>query len=309
MDLKPSMWRAIELSKKNSRDAEKLDRKFKSLKKTAKDLDRRYNLALETAFDEVLAPFAADFSRLKNVDLEEPDLLDRVPKVEGVSPGTVDIGFDAVKGLVSLAGGSAAGVAAGGLTFAAVGAFATASTGAAISGLSGAAATSATLAWLGGGSLAAGGGGVAAGTLVLAGVVAVPVMLAAGGFLYWKGNKELAKQQQVQQKLRQARAQFKKDAKRVEEIGKRVNDGKQTLSVLKKAARPLLKWLHDLIQIKDDYRQFTEEERNKLAVLVQLVTLTSVVVSQQILSPKGGINKEHATVMKTARRSVEAVAA
>lgn len=42
-----------------------------------------------------------------------------------------------------------------------------ASTGAAISGLSGAAARSATLAWLGGGSLAAGGGGMALGTTVL----------------------------------------------------------------------------------------------------------------------------------------------
>ena len=52
-------------------------------------------------------------------------------------------------------------------TTAAVGALATASTGTAISSLSGAAATNATLAWLGGGSLAAGGGGIAAGTVVL----------------------------------------------------------------------------------------------------------------------------------------------
>ncbi len=40
MDLKPSMWRAMELSKENAHDAEKLDSKFKSLKKKAKDLDR-----------------------------------------------------------------------------------------------------------------------------------------------------------------------------------------------------------------------------------------------------------------------------
>lgn len=46
--------------------------------------------------------------------------------------------------------------------------FGTASTGTAISTLSGAAATNATLAWLGGGALAAGGGGTAAGTALLA---------------------------------------------------------------------------------------------------------------------------------------------
>jgi len=46
--------------------------------------------------------------------------------------------------------------------------FGTASTGTAISALSGAAATSAKLAWLGGGALAAGGGGMAAGNAFLA---------------------------------------------------------------------------------------------------------------------------------------------
>ncbi|MFP7365769.1 hypothetical protein SFC07_08370 [Corynebacterium callunae] len=66
----------------------------------------------------------------------------------------------------------------------AVGAVASASTGTAISALSGAAATNATLAWLGGGSLAAGGGGVALGTTVLtaitAGSTGVVAILAAG---------------------------------------------------------------------------------------------------------------------------------
>ncbi len=46
--------------------------------------------------------------------------------------------------------------------------FGTASTGTAISALSGAAATSARIAWLGGGALAAGGGGMAAGNALLA---------------------------------------------------------------------------------------------------------------------------------------------
>lgn len=49
----------------------------------------------------------------------------------------------------------------------AVTALATASTGTAISSLSGAAATNATLAWLGGGSIASGGGGMAAGAAAL----------------------------------------------------------------------------------------------------------------------------------------------
>ncbi|WP_010254372.1 toxin-antitoxin system YwqK family antitoxin, partial [Myroides injenensis] len=66
--------------------------------------------------------------------------------------------------------GAAAAMGTPVLVTSTVGALATASTGTAISTLSGAAATNATLAWLGGGSLASGGGGVAAGATVLSGI-------------------------------------------------------------------------------------------------------------------------------------------
>jgi hypothetical protein len=66
----------------------------------------------------------------------------------------------------------------------------TASTGTAISGLSGIASQNATLAWLGGGSLAAGGGGMALGGLVLGGITLVPTLLFSG-FRLAKGEKAL----------------------------------------------------------------------------------------------------------------------
>jgi hypothetical protein len=71
----------------------------------------------------------------------------------------------------AIAGGSGAAVGGGVATgsLAAVGAFGTASTGTAISTLSGAAATNATLAWFGGGAVAAGGWGITWGTVVLTG--------------------------------------------------------------------------------------------------------------------------------------------
>jgi hypothetical protein len=61
-----------------------------------------------------------------------------------------------------------------------VGQVAKASTGTAIKTLSGAAAQKATLAWLGGGTLAAGGGGVALGSITLNGAMVGPALLAAG---------------------------------------------------------------------------------------------------------------------------------
>ena len=74
-------------------------------------------------------------------------------------------------GTGTIAGGS---LAVG--SWALVGALGSASTGAAISGLSGVAATNATLAWFGGGALAAGGAGITGGMAMLGGLVAVPLI-------------------------------------------------------------------------------------------------------------------------------------
>jgi hypothetical protein len=89
--------------------------------------------------------------------------------------------------------GIGAGTAAGGSlavgSWALVGALGSAGTGAAISGLSGAAATNATLAWLGGGTLAAGGAGVSGGMAVLGGIVAVPLIAIASYSTHKKANE------------------------------------------------------------------------------------------------------------------------
>jgi hypothetical protein len=67
--------------------------------------------------------------------------------------------------------------------------FGAASTGAAIAQLSGVAASNATLAWFGGGSLAAGGAGMSGGALVLGGLVAIPLVVIAA-----KGTHSKAKE-------------------------------------------------------------------------------------------------------------------
>ena len=69
-----------------------------------------------------------------------------------------------------IAARAAGGLAAPAAVYAAAASLGTASTGTAISALSGAVATKATLAWLGGGALAAGGLGVAGGAVVLGAV-------------------------------------------------------------------------------------------------------------------------------------------
>jgi hypothetical protein len=100
-----------------------------------------------------------------------------------------------VSSSLEISAGLGKGVASGALTamgaYGSVGMLATASTGTAIGGLSGVAATNATLAWLGGGSLAAGGGGMALGTAVLGGMVAGPLIAITGFVMDSKAEQNL----------------------------------------------------------------------------------------------------------------------
>lgn len=100
-----------------------------------------------------------------------------------------------VSSSLEISAGLGKGIASGALTamgaYGSVGMLATASTGTAIGGLSGVAATNATLAWLGGGSLAAGGGGMALGTAVLGGMVAGPLIAITGFVMDSKAEKNL----------------------------------------------------------------------------------------------------------------------
>lgn len=88
-----------------------------------------------------------------------------------------------VNSLGSAALGTAGGFAASGATTAAIAALGVASTGTPIAALSGAAATNATLAVLGGGTLAAGGGGIALGSIVLS-ATAAGIGLLVGGAIF-----------------------------------------------------------------------------------------------------------------------------
>ena len=74
-----------------------------------------------------------------------------------------------------------------------------ASTGTAISTLSGIAATNATLAWFGGGAIAAGGAGIAGGMAVLSGLVLAPILIIWGVTIHRKAKKVEYASQEIQE--------------------------------------------------------------------------------------------------------------
>lgn len=108
------------------------------------------------------------------------------------------VDFDSIESTISLgesaisaSKGVSTGISTAMGAWALVSTLGTASTGTAIAGLSGVAATNATLAWFGGGAIAAGGGGMALGTMVIGGIVAVPALALTGVFNHINANKKI----------------------------------------------------------------------------------------------------------------------
>lgn len=120
-----------------------------------------------------------------------------LPQMERMVLNSLDI----EKGLAS---GAASGALIGLGAYGSVGVLASASTGTAIASLSGAAATNATLAWLGGGSLAAGGFGMAGGMAVLGGLVAGPAIAITGFVMASKAEEALSKARDYESNVDQA---------------------------------------------------------------------------------------------------------
>ncbi|MBD3897907.1 chemotaxis protein [Halomonas sp. ML-15] len=112
--------------------------------------------------------------------------------------------YTAVGVLGTLAGASTAGAAAGFAVYGGVMALGAASTGTAISSLAGAAATKATLAAIGGGSLATGGMGIAGGTAILGAAVAGPVLAIAGWAYNSHGEEALRNARKADKEVNEA---------------------------------------------------------------------------------------------------------
>ena len=141
-------------------------------------------------------------SRSKINDFEQSFSVEDLKEMEAMVVNSLKIEH-------GIASGTVTGVLAGLGAYSSVGAFAAASTGTAISGLSGVAATNATLAWLGGGSLATGGFGMAGGALALGGVVLGPALAVGGFMLASKAEEALTKARKYEAEVDSAIAKIK----------------------------------------------------------------------------------------------------
>ncbi len=136
-----------------------------------------------------------------------------------------EVAISATDYLKTVVGGSVSGAATGFAVYGGVMALGAASTGTPIAALSGAAAYNATMAAIGGGSLAAGGWGMAGGAMVLGGAVLAPVLAVAGIAYAMHGSKALENARDVRGKIDDAvekMHQAKKQLSRMQDYAHRI---------------------------------------------------------------------------------------
>lgn len=190
-----------------------------------------------------------------------------------------------------------AGAAASTATVGLVGLLAVSSTGTPIVALSGAAAQSATLAWLGGGSLAVGGGGMAAGTAVLGGVVLAPVLLVGGLVLAAEGEKALTQARAYDARVRIALSEMDTLRGFLARAGRRVAELSDVLTELASRASAAM----DSID-PDRFSFASPEDVARFQSAGQLVRAVGDVLRTPVLDDAGALSSASAEVLVRTRR-------
>lgn len=244
-----------------------------------------------------------DFLRRHERQVRESERL----LVEGVDatmtqvPGLRGLDVEAVSLIGGALGSAVTGAGAGAGVTAAASSMGVASTGAAIGGLSGAAAESATLAFLGGGSLASGGGGMALGATVLNFVTIGPALLVGGFVVKGQGVKAITKARKFEAKIAVAIAELEETDARLEGVDARADELSDLLAALSARATAAL----DLLESEPFDPQAHAPRFQRAMTLVMAVR---DVAATPIVDAEGAVTERSANITVKYRAMTEGTA-
>ncbi len=239
--------------------------------------------------------FVTCFEKIKNIDFQSSVGLEELKNLH-IDKDT----FQELKELsnfaIEVAGGAAVGAVGGALTalgaYGAAMTFASASTGTAIATLSGAAATNATLAFFGGGSLAAGGLGMAGGMVVLGGLVAGPALMVMGMITGAKSQEKLenalankAQADEIVESLNAASVQCSA-------VRRRTYMFYNLLAHLDSYFLPQIWKMQDIVENEGtDYRTYQRESKKAIATAASTACTIKSVLDTPILTAEGELTE------------------
>lgn len=249
--------------------------------------------------------FVDAFEKLKNVNFIDSIGLEELRKMHVDKESLVE--FKEIRELVlEVAAGASAGIAGGALTalgaYGAATVFGAASTGTAISALSGAAATNATLAFFGGGSLAAGGLGMAGGAAVLGGLVVGPALLVMGLITEAQASKQLDLAKENAAKADEIEAELCLISSKCDAIRRRANMFYAFISRLDVRFIPQILRLEDIIDSEGvDYSKFSQNSQETVVKALSLAKSIKSLIDTPILTEDGTLTDQSEKVIETIR--------
>lgn len=303
----------------------------KTVNERAEKLYKRITARLQTARDESrdaldalgrkklhmcevpIGKFVTLFEKVKNIELARSEGLDELANLkqgrENLVSGFRELNLMATSFMKGTLGGAVAGGAVAFGAYSAAGAFAAASTGTAIAGLSGAAATNATLAFFGGGALAAGGLGVAGGMVVLGVVVAGPALAIMGTVMGAKASANLDKARSNLAKVQEAEAEVKVMVTACNAITRRADLFTQVLITLEALMFPLLNRFEGIIDTEGcDFVKYKPESKQSIAALLSTAQAVKAILDTALLDDKGALTAKSASVLLEANKYLKKTA-
>lgn len=259
-------------------------------------------------YEQSIFPFVEAFSKIKNINFDDRSLDDanklpaiNLDELKDMVRSTLEIKGVLAGGITALGTGGLAGLA----TFGGVGLLGTASTGTAIGALSGVAATNATLAWLGGGSLAAGGYGMAGGMMVLGGIVAGPVLAIGGMMLASKAEAAKFDAYANHDKAELAVEQMKSAGVLTDGIRQRFNEINSVILKLDNVFSPMLTSLEVLVESNNDYSSYADKDKVGVMMAASLAKTLKNLIEAPIIDKDGLLTSESRNAIKQGNAAVQ----
>ena len=214
----------------------------------------------------------------------------------------------------------------GGATF-----LGSASSGTALASLSGAAATNATLAWFGGGSLAAGGLGIAGGVAVLGGIITAPILAVGGFIMAARARENLAEAKKSLAEAEYAAEQMNNATSMIKAISSLARDFEGVIQKMDIRMSNVLDNMETQLQQAEDgfnkrfsvkvknillgffqkkcklsYEDLGELEKRSLHVAFQFAQATKILLETPLMAKDGSINHQATKAIEPTRKLLAA---
>lgn len=236
----------------------------------------------------------------KQIREREHELLDGIESSNTSMKALPKMPADIARWVRDIVGSASMAVAAPTAVRSGVMALATAGTGTAISSLSGAAATNATLAWLGGGTLASGGGGMAAGALALNALAIGPSLLLGGIALKNRGTAAKTQAEEHRTEVARLIAEINERNALLRAVRKRANELRDVLEEMQNRAIAAIEELEAVVFDPDVHMKQLQEALLLVKGVGDLITAKLLDDDGDLLSSTGDLIIKYRNYVKGA---------